>query len=286
MSDDLIAAARLDFGCFFELAFKVLHPGKKLIYAQYLDLLITLMESCAAGLQTRVIVNLPPGYMKSMLISIMYVAWRLGIDPTRKIACISYGEKIALEHSASTRKLMQSPMYRAVFPGTVLVKQAEGWLRTAKGGLRYTTTVGGQITGFRPSEIILDDPIEPEDAFSEAKKEAIRSWLATEVMTRFEDNENNLFVLVMHRVAPDDISGTLKSAAGYLTISLPLVAEEEEIYFTSEDDKTPLFYRKPGDFLNPGRMTAKQLEILKEEISPHAFDSQLCMINSNFGRSL
>lgn len=84
MLNDLIAAARLDFGCFIELAFKVLHPGKKLIHAQYLDLLITLMESCAAGRQSRVIVNLPPGYMKSMLISIMYVAWRLGGDPTRK----------------------------------------------------------------------------------------------------------------------------------------------------------------------------------------------------------
>jgi hypothetical protein len=107
-------------------------------------------------------------------------------------------------------------MYRAVFPGTVLVKQTEGWLRTTKGGLRYTTAVGGQITGFRPNEIILDDPIEPEEAFSEVKKEAIRSWLANEVMTRFEDNENTLFVLVMHRVALDDISGTL-NATGHIT---------------------------------------------------------------------
>ena len=165
---------------------------------------------------------------------------------------------------------MQSPMYKAVFPGTVLVKQSEGWLRTTKGGLRYTTTVEGQITGFRPNEIILDDPMEPQDAFSETKKEGLRSWLATEVMTRFEDNEQNLFALVMHRVAPDDISGTLQASNGYFVISLPLVAEHEEKYFAKSGDVAPLFHRKPGDFLNPGRMTTTQLALLKSEIAPHA----------------
>jgi hypothetical protein len=88
------------------------------------------MESCAAGLGPRVIVNLPPGYMKSMLISIMYVAWRLGVDPTLKFVCISYGDDLAHKHSASTRTLMQSPKCRAIFPGTVVDKKAENWLTT------------------------------------------------------------------------------------------------------------------------------------------------------------
>jgi hypothetical protein len=216
---------------------------------------------------------LPPGYMKSKLISIMYVAWRLGVDPTRKIACISYGEKLALEHSTSTRTLMQSPEYRAIFPKTVLTKQAEGLLRTTKGGLRYSLAVGGQITGFRPNEVILDDPIEPTEAFSEAKKEAIRLWLRTEVMTRFEDNDKNLFVLVMHRVAPDDISGTLAQTGDYLHISLPLVAEKEEKYRDKETGKI-IFHRLPGDYLNPGRMNLEQHETLKKEVTPHAYASQ------------
>ena len=82
---DLYALARCDFGTFVELAFPILHPGKKLVHAPYLDVLVAVMEGCAAGRKPRVIVNLPPGYMKSMLISIMYVAWRLGVDPTAKI---------------------------------------------------------------------------------------------------------------------------------------------------------------------------------------------------------
>ena len=228
--EDLYALARCDFGTFVELAFPILHPGKKLVHAPYLDVLVALMESCAAGRKPRVIVNLPPGFMKSMLISIMYVAWRLGVDPTLKFVCISYGDDLAHKHSASTRKLMQSPVYRAIFPGTVLDKKAEDWLTTTKGGYRYATAVGSDITGFRPTEIIVDDPIEPEKGSSELAKEKLRSWISSSVLTRFEDNAKNVFILVMHRVAPDDLAGTLQAQDGYFTLSLPLVAEKEETF--------------------------------------------------------
>jgi phage terminase large subunit-like protein len=268
---DLYALARCDFGTFVELAFPILHPGKKLVHASYLDVLVALMKGCAAGRKPRVIVNLPPGFMKSMLISIMYVAWRLGVDPTLKFVCISYGDDLAHKHSASTRKLMQSPQFRAIFPGTVLDKKAEHHLTTTKGGYRYATAVGSDITGFRPTEIIVDDPIEPEKGSSELAKEKLRSWISSSVLTRFEDNAKNVFILVMHRVAPDDLAGTLQAQGGYFTLSLPLVAEKEEAFASRGD---VIMTRQPGDLLHPDRMTEEDLERLKREISPHAFASQ------------
>jgi hypothetical protein len=268
---DLYAVARRDFGTFVELAFPILHPGKKLVHAPYLDVLIALLEGCAAGRKDRVIVNLPPGYMKSMLISIMYVAWRLGVDPTAKFICISYGDDLAKKHAASTRKLMQSTLYSMIFPGTVLDKKSEDHVTTTKGGHRYATAVGSDITGFRATEIIVDDPIEPEEGTSELKKQRLRSWISSSVLTRFEDNAKNVFILVMHRIAPDDIAGTLQEQGGYFTLSLPLVAEKKET-FTRRGEV--LMTREPGELLHPGRMTSEQLERLKREISPHAFASQ------------
>jgi len=271
-AEELYDLARCDFGTFVELAFPILHPGKKLEYAPYLDVLVTLLEGCAAGRNPRVIVNLPPGFMKSMLISIMYVAWRLGVDQTVKFVCISYGDDLANKHAASTRKLMQSPVYKAIFPGTVLDKKSEGWLVTTKGGYRYATAVGSDITGFRPTEIIVDDPIEPEEGSSELVKHRLRSWISSSVLTRFEDNAKNVFILVMHRIAPDDIAGTLQEQGGYRTVSMPLVAEKTQKFVTREGEV--LMTRQPGELLHPGRMTLEQLERLKREISPHAFASQ------------
>lgn len=270
--EDLYALARSDFGTFVELAFSILHPGKKLVHASYLDLLVAVMEGCAAGCYPRVIVNLPPGFMKSMLISIMYVAWRLGVDPTVKFVCISYGDDLANKHAASTRTLMQSPVYKAIFPGTVLDKKSEGWLTTTEGGYRYATAVGSDITGFRPTEIIVDDPIEPEEGSSELVKQKLRSWISSSVLTRFEDNAKNVFILVMHRIAPDDLAGTLQKQGGYETFSLPLVAEQEETFVMEQGEI--IMTRQPGELLHSGRMTPKDLERLKREISPHAFASQ------------
>jgi phage terminase large subunit-like protein len=75
----------------------------------------------------------------------------------------------------------------------------------------------------------------------------------------------------MHRIAPDDIAGTLREQGGYFTLSLPLVAEKEEAFSSGGE---VIMTRQPGELLHPGRMTLEQLERLKREISPHAFASQ------------
>jgi hypothetical protein len=46
MLDGLITLARADFMCFVELAFEVLHPGKKLIYADYLQVMADILMGC------------------------------------------------------------------------------------------------------------------------------------------------------------------------------------------------------------------------------------------------
>jgi predicted phage terminase large subunit-like protein len=217
------------------------------------------------------LINLPPGFLKSMLISILYVAWRLGRDPTVKFICISYGDDLAHYLSRKTRELMQSPLYRALFPGTVLVKKAEDLITTTKGGYRYATAGGSDITGFRANEIIIDDPLQPDDATSGPRKETVMNWIQGSVLSRFKDPANGVFILVMHRLAPDDPSGQLEERDEYFVVKLPLVAEKEEKY--TQKDRW-LFYRKPGELLNPTRLSLVDVENLKREIPPHVFDSQ------------
>jgi hypothetical protein len=192
-----------------------------------------------------------------MLISILYVAWRLGRDPTVKFICISYGDDLAHYLSRKTRELMQSPLYRALFPGTVLVKKAEDLITTTKGGYRYATAGGSDITGFRANEIIIDDPLQPDDATSGPRKETVMNWIQGSVLSRFKDPANGVFILVMHRLAPDDPSGQLEERDEYFVVKLPLVAEKEEKY--TQKDRW-LFYRKPGELLNPTRLSLVRSE--------------------------
>jgi predicted phage terminase large subunit-like protein len=268
---ELIALTRNEFATFVEVMFPVLHSSEPLIWAPYIDLIAVALQSRATSKRRRLLINLPPGFLKSMLVSIFYVAWRLGRDPTAKFICISYGDDLAHYLSIKTRELMLSPLYRRLFPETVLAKKAEDLITTTKGGYRYATAVGSDITGFRANEIIIDDPLQPDDATSGLKKDAVMNWIQASVLSRFKDPATGVFILVMHRLAPDDPSGQLEETGGYFVVKLPLVAEKEE-KFTHNDQW--LFYRKPGELLNPTRLSVKDVENLKREIPPHVYDSQ------------
>lgn len=268
--DALIEFARADFMCFVELTFGVLHPGQELDYADYLGLLTRLLMRVEAGRYRRFLVNLPPRHMKSMIVSVLYVAWRLGRDPTMRFITISYGDDLAHDHSALTRTLMKSDIYRLIFPGTVLDKHAVDYVRTTKGGYRYATSVGSDITGFGADEIIVDDPMQPDDAASERAKERVRSWLFNSVLTRFNDPTTGALILVMHRLAPDDLSATLESNADFV-LKLPLVAEKAE-KFTWEDRS--IFHREPGEVLNPRRISPEDAAELKRSLPGYVWDGQ------------
>jgi hypothetical protein len=94
-----------------------------------------------------------------------------------KFICISYGGDLAHDLSAQTRNIMRSEFYPAIFAGAILDKSAVDHIRTTLGGYRYATAVGSDITGFGADEIIIDDPVQPEDALSERSKPRVRDWV-------------------------------------------------------------------------------------------------------------
>ncbi len=268
--EELIPLARVDFWCFVELSFPVLHPGQRIDFAPYLEVLAQSMMRVEQGRYRRLVINLPPRHMKSLIVSILYVAWRLGRNPTAKFITISYGDDLAHDHAAITRKLMQSPLYGRIFPGTVLVQKAVDYVRTTKGGYRYATSVGSDITGFGADEIIIDDPLQPDEAASEHAKEKIRSWVQSSVLTRFNDPRKGALILVMHRLAPDDLSATMQKEADFV-LRLPLVAEVERPF---KINNRLVMRRFPGDILNPARMNEQDVEKLKASLPRHVWDSQ------------
>jgi predicted phage terminase large subunit-like protein len=268
---ELICCARLDFWCFVELVFHVLHPGNQLVFAEYLEVLAWLLMSTANRKKRRIIVNMPPRHLKSMMVSVLYVAWRLGCDPTAKFICASYGDDLAHHLSELTRRLMLSSIYRRIFPGTRLDKKAVDYIRTTEGGYRYATAVGSDITGFGADEIILDDLLQPDKAASESAKERVRSWVQSSVMTRFNDPNNGVLIVVEHRLAPDDLSATLEVTGLYFTLKLPLIAEEPE-HFVHQG--RTVMRRKPGDVLNPARMNEEQAAELQKTLARHIYLSQ------------
>ena len=269
-SDELLVLARADFWCFIELMFPVLYPGEKLIFAPYLELIASVLMRVEEGGRRNVIINLPPRHMKSALASVLYPAWRLGRDPAAKFICISYGDDLAHELSTQTRKIMRSELYRRIFPKTILDKSAAGHIRTETGGYRYATAVGSDITGFGADEIIIDDPMQPEDAHSNRVKQKLSDWVESSVRTRFNDPSKGAMILVMHRLALDDLSGILEPNACFV-LKLPLIAEKKERFKYRGRD---VMVRDIGEPLNPARMPLEEVLTLKARTASHVFEAQ------------
>ncbi len=270
LNDVLLHFARTDFRVFVDLMFDVLHPGHTFVPADYLNCFGALLMEMERGRYRQVIVNMPPRHMKSTLASIFYPAWRLGRDPTTKVLAASYSDDLAHALSSQTRTVMRSPLYRDLFPKTVLDKHAVDHIQTTAGGYRYATAIGSTITGFGADLAIVDDPMQPQDAASERVKQKVRSWVSNSLMTRFNDPSRGALILVMHRLAPDDLSATLEPSADFV-LRLPLVAERKESIVVGGCE---VLRRNLGDVLNPQRFDKQKVAELQRSLPDYVWSSQ------------
>ena len=109
----------------------------------------------------RLIINLPPRHLKSLMASIAFPAWCLGHDPSAQILCVSYAQDLADKLARDCRSIMMSPWYRRLFPTRLAPhRQAVGEFLTTAQGYRLSTSNGGVLTGRGADLIVIDDPVE------------------------------------------------------------------------------------------------------------------------------
>ncbi len=167
---------------------------------------------------TRLIINIPPRYGKTELAIKIFVAWCLAKQNNSKFIHLSYSDSLALDNSSQTKEYIQSEAYQK-FWGMELKKDAQSkgkWFNEFGGGM-YATASGGAITGFGAGgtnedifegAIIIDDPLKPDDAFSEVKRKSVNERYNNTIRSRV-NNRNVPIIVIMQRLHEDDLSGYL-----------------------------------------------------------------------------
>src|SRR5438105_5969496 len=166
------------------------------------------LERCRTGETKRLIINLPPRSLKSHSISIAFCAWLLGHNPSAQIICASYAQELAAKHAIDCRALMASDFYREIFPTRLSPdkRAASDFLTTARGS-RVATSVGGVLTGRGADFIIIDDPLQPDKALSDARRKSVNDWYDHTLSSRLNDKRTGCIILVMQRLHQDDLVG-------------------------------------------------------------------------------
>lgn len=162
----------------------------------------------------RVIINVPPGTMKSLLISVFWPCWLWARNPKLRILTLTYSDKRALDANLKARKILTSPTYQRLFPLKFAEDQdAKGRFDTTEGGWRIASSVGGEGTGLHPDIIIIDDASTAQDATSDAARKAVTDWFQGTIASRGV-SRNVMVVVIGQRLHEEDLSGFLLSSPG------------------------------------------------------------------------
>ena len=260
-----------DFQAFCQRVFHELLPGDVFRDNWHIDALCHEIMQTIEGKNQRLVVTVPPRSLKSLIISVALPAFVLGRDPSRRIVCISYSDDLSAKMAADFRKVVNSSWYRQVFPKMAVKKNTDREITTTRNGGRFATSVGGTLTGRGGNLFIIDDPLKPADAFSEAKRNTVNDWLRNTLASRPDNKRVDKMILVMQRVHVDDPAGVLLATGQWQHLNLPAIAERDRIVELSYGGT---FSWPAGTALHKEREPLEILTQLRTEMGDTAFSAQ------------
>ena len=266
------ALLRTRLAAFTRKAFSTVDPGAEYKHNWHVDLIAEYLEACTRREIKRLIINIPPRYMKSIAVTVAWPAWLLGKNPAEKIIAASYSHSLSLKHSTDCRLVIKSDWYRRAFPGVMLTDDQDTKEKfvTTQRGMRYATSVGGSVTGEGGNFLIVDDPHNPLQALSDIQRQQALTWFDQSFASRLNDKQNGVIVLVMQCLHSNDLTHHLMDKGGWERLCLPLVAETKTII----DFGRVKVVREQGDILHPARENQEAVDRLKRDIGSYAFAGQ------------
>ena len=228
--------------------------------------------------------NIPPGHSKSEMVVKLFVPWAYMKCHTAlcRFLHISYAKDLIIQNSEIVRFIMNSSMYREMWPHAVISPRHKANLtwKTEAGGEYRAVTADGQITGFRAGRMgmkgfsgamLIDDPQKTQNTFSDAMRKKINDNWHTTFKSRFAAPDVPC-VLIMQRVHEHDFTHELlqDNEFQFEHVVLPAVVDEN-----TENERA----------LWPKILPLNKLK-LREKASPYTFAGQYQQNPSPLGGGL
>lgn len=267
MDPKLEALFRKDFFSFARKALRELQ-GTRLGDEPYLKYLANELDQFAKEKTHRLIVNLPPGHLKTLLGSVCLTAWLLAHDPSLKIMIVTHAENLSKAIARNIREIVQSTWYKEIFETRIKWGHAEvtDFGMTSGGGV-FVTSFGSGFTGRRADVIIVDDP---HDIGHDVERIAgtVETFNMT-LLSRLNDRKNGRVLVIAHRVQECDLSAhLLRKGRRWKHVMLPLEATRDQAYETPSGS----WLRRKGELLRPSGFGAEDLEQLRESSFNPSFE--------------
>jgi predicted phage terminase large subunit-like protein len=246
----------------------------------HIDLLCEYLEAFRTRDIEHLLVNVPPGTMKSLICSVCFHPWVWTTEPAKRFLTASYGGDLATRDAVRSRELIGSDWYRGLW-GTVVQIDKRNDSKTryhnTAGGWRIATSVGGRATGEHPDFKIVDDPHNVKEAESDVEREAALTWHDLTISARGASRGAGELV-IMQRLHARDLSGHIMSLPDFPTnwrhICIPMEAEDaprmpRSTQFPNDPRKAV------GELLWPELFPKPMLEVLKQRLGEYGTAGQM-----------
>lgn len=254
----------------------VLEPERKLVEGWPLEALCEHYEAVAFGEVNRLLVNVPPGFMKSMLLNVFFPAWVWGAlkRPHIRFLAFSYSSTLTERDNGKFRDLITSTEYQGLWGSGYAVRNV-GVERVDnnKTGWKAASSVGGTTTGLRADYVLADDLHSIAEAESETVRLNTVRWFVESMSNRLNDLDESAIIVLGQRVHEGDVSGEIldpKSGMDYVHLMIPWEYDAGRHCRTAigwEDPRT-----EDGDPAWPERFSASAMAVFKAR--PFMFASQ------------
>lgn len=246
--------AREGLSEFTKLAWSIVDPVDDLVWSWHHDAMCEHVEAVLRGDLRNLLINVPPGFTKSMIVSVMASAYTWTWRPGYRIIAISHKDSLARRDSRKVRGLVRSRWYRDRWPDVELVKLDEARLENGATGFRIIGSVQSGITGERGNLLLVDDPLTREKANSEAGRREASEFFWDTLPTRLTDFERDGKIVIMQRFHGADTSGEILDRAPdeWEKLVLPNEFEPGRRCVTSLGFSDPR--TEEGELLHPERL--------------------------------
>lgn len=259
--------------------------GMEFIEGPHHRVIANTLDRVLSGELSRVIITLPPGYTKTELAVINFMAKGFQISPDAKFIHATFSDGLAKENSDKVKTLVETESFATIAPGVEVSNTStakDRWQTTAGGGM-LAKAAGGPITGFRAGRmdkkrftgaLVIDDPLKPDDAFSPAKREAVNRRATNTFRSRLA-HEGIPIVVIMQRLHHDDFVGhLLRGGSGdyWHHLDLPVLIDNSAEYPVEWTHGIPIDHGLPDGPLWEEKHNLAQIEVLKADA--YTYNSQ------------
>lgn len=253
---------------FIKLAWKHLEPETPFVGGWVVEAICEHLEAVSKGEIKRLLINVPPGCMKSLTLNVFWPAWEWGPRKQSHLRYISasYEKGLATRDLVRGRDLIQSEWYQALWPIQFKDDQnLKTFYENLDRGWRLAASVGGALTGYRADRVNIDDPHDVRSAESERKREDGLRWFTETLPTRLNNQDESTIVATMQRLHERDVSGLIikELSDTWTHLMLPMEFESSRKCYVGvtgfEDPR-----KEEGELLWPERFSRPAVERLKE----------------------